>query len=310
MPLSNQSTNRLLAAGHTVEEIADMTLECQNAKKARVESLKSFGNFGDQLFSGNLMDFMSGTAEVTGRTLKLVGLDSISNAGINLVLGTGKMATDVVVGTGKIGRDVVVGTGKVATDVVVGTGKVATDVVVGTGKLGRDVVLGTGTLMVKGTLGTGKTLMGAARRVTGIFTPGDLQRSDLRDGKAHLKHVSGVTDPAASASNLVALNTSDHSTRKHRSHDGGRSRRRQTEGSTQLRASLSPQREPSSRQQRTDAASKARRKHTSPLREDNSLLAGVMMNQDKEALDELAEMEEFMLHLQGLSPDQVKAAMG
>ena len=303
-----------------MEEIADMTLLCQNAKKARVESIKTFGNFGDQ-FTGNLADFMSGTAEVTGRTLKLVGLDSISNAGLNLVLtsgkivvGTGKMATDVVVGTGKIGRDVVVGTGKVATDVVVGTGRVATDVVVGTGKLGRDVVLGTGQLMVKGTLGTGKTLLGAARRVTGIFTPGDLQRNDLREGKAHLKHVSTVTDPAASASKLRSLNSSEHSTRKSRSTDGKsrdreRARGKQTDGSVSPRKSLSPMRDTSSRQQNKDPASKGTRKHTSALRENTSALGGVQTYAEDGVIDELAEMEEFMLALQGLSPDQVKAAM-
>jgi len=116
-----------------------MTLACQNAKKARVESIKQTGGVFSLWAADNvkvpLIDFLSGTAEVTGQTLKLVGMDAVGKAGLEVVKGTGK----IVIGSGKLAGDVVLGTGKFAGDVVLGTGKFATDVVVGTVKVRNSI---------------------------------------------------------------------------------------------------------------------------------------------------------------------------
>lgn len=304
-----------------------MTLECQNAKKQRVESIKSAtGQQWDIAnLNINLTDFMSGTAEVTGRTLKMVGYfpDAVGKAGMEmmkgtgkLVVGTGKMATDVVVGTGKLGYDVVVGTGRVASDVVVGTGrvgydvvkgtgrvgydvvkgtgkvvvstgKVATDVVVGTGRVATDVVVGTGNMMIRGTeevargtgrvvVGTGNVIVGtmkgtgrAARRITSIFSQGELIKgSDLKEGKQHLKH---VQQPNANKNNLSPTR-GDKSSRS-------RARRYTEMPKTRKNASLSPKREKETRRVPRD---------------------------EDDVIDELTGMERFMNHLQGMDPEQVK----
>ncbi|CAB9505222.1 expressed unknown protein [Seminavis robusta] len=322
----------LLGAGHTVEEIADMTLQCQNSKRQRVESVKEFGKWDFSNLNVNLADFMTGTAEVTGRTLKLVGIDAIGGAlqtsgqavgkasmavvtgtgkivmgtgkvAGDVVLGTGKFATDVVVGTGKLGVDVVVGTGKVATDVVVGTVKGTGKVLVGTGRVTTDVVVGTvvgtGTLLKKGTdvvvEGTRKSVKGtlkgigkAPRRITNIFSQGELIRTaDLKDTKDHLKHI----DLLEGDEDDDNLEDSNHSAPQQR----GRSKkdRRNTE--------LSPP-----RPGRTTRISSAPVGTNSNNHNSNPLLTA----QEDAVMDELAEMEEFMMHLQEMDPEQVKRALG
>lgn len=313
----------LLSAGHTVEEIADMTLQCQTAKRMRVESLKNAGQWDLGNLNVNVADFLSGTAEVTGRTLKLVGIGAVlnggravGNAGIEVVKGTGKIVLgtgkvtglvvvgtgNFLVGTGKVGRDVVVGTGKLGMDAVVGTGKVGMEVVkgtgnvvVGTGKVATDVVVGTGQFLKKGTqsfaVGTGSvvtaTLKGigkAPRRITNIFSQGDLIRGDdLKEGKEHLKHV----EPNSNKNN--APNNAPWSPKQRKA---SRRQRRHTE----LRVgSLSPK------------PAVITRAATSPLGSRRSRGRHSVTSGD--VADELSEMEAFMKHLQEMDPDHVKRVL-
>lgn len=288
----------LLSAGHTVEEIADMTLQCQVAKKHRVESVKNAGAWEIGNLNVNLADFMSGTAEVTGRTLKMVGLDAmgsaVGKAGMEVakgtgkvVLGTGKLAGDVVLGTGKLGVGIVMGTGKVATDVVVGTGKLTADAVVGTGKLTGKAIVGTGQFLKTGTedfargsvrmvTGTLKGIGKAPRRITNIFSQGELVREEtLKDSREHLRPV--VVD-----SGVASVNSSPKSRKRGK-------QRRHTEMN---RRGLSPLRD-SARRSTLHGSS-----------------GNLLVSPEEEAtMDELSEMELFMKHLQDMDPDHVKRVL-
>ena len=269
-----------------------MTLQCQLAKKMRVESVKSAGqwDFGNL---NNLADFMSGTAEVTGRTLKMVGLDAMSKAGLEVAKGTGK----IMLGTGKMGVGIVMGTGKVASDVVVGTvvgtGRVATDVVVGTGKVGMEVVKGTGKVVVgtgqllktgtenfaRGSVNmVGGSLKGigkASRRITNIFSQGELIREDnLKESKDHLRPV--MEQGLASAQNSPK----------------GRKSRKQRRHTEMNRRGLSPLRDSHSARRSTLLDS-----------------SGSMLMDEDDAMDELTEMELFMQHLQDMDPEKVKRVL-
>jgi hypothetical protein len=290
-----------------VEEIADMTLQCQQLKRQRVESVKSAGQWELGNLNVNLADFMTGTAEVTGRTLKLVGLDAmagalnasgqaVGKAGMavvtgtgkivmgtgkvagDVVLGTGKFATDVVVGTGKLGVDVVVGTGKVVGDVALGTGKVGLEVVkgtanvvVGTGRLATDAVVGTGQMLFKHTETVVKGIGKAPRRITNIFSQADLVRgADLKDKKEHLRHV----DMA----------------------------------STSYHASTPSPKSPNGQVRSPKSKSNKSRKPRSPTSRGQGSRAMPLMTEDT-ALDELAQMEQFVLHLQDMDPEHVKQVL-
>jgi len=299
-------------------------------KKLRVESVKNFNNMNDNYFiPSNLADFLTGTAEVTGQTLKLVGLDKISTAGMDvvrgtgkIVLGTGKMATDAALGATKLSRDVVLGTGKVVADtgtllvkgttgVVVGTGKVATDVVTGTVKGTASVVTTSGQYLMKGTMTGGKSLMGAARRVTGIFAPADMIReSNLKEGKEHLKHVHRTSNP-----DLFGLAENDDNDdddadyRSNKINSDWEPRRRTTRAKKQNERSpkTSPKTSPNTSPKR-NANKSPKRRQQQQTKAAVAPIAPASLGGDG-VFDELQEMEEFMLHLQGLTPDQVKAAM-
>jgi hypothetical protein len=278
-----------------VEEIADMTLQCQQLKRQRVESIKSAGQWEFGNLNVNLADFMTGTAEVTGRTLKLVGLDAMAGA-INasgqavgkaagkIVMGTGKVAGDVVLGTGKFATDMVVGTGKLGVDVVVGTGKVVGDVALGTGKVGLEVVKGTGKVVVgtgrlatDAVVGTGQMLFkgigNAPRRITNIFSQADLVRgADLKETKQQLRHVDVV---------------------------GSTSR-------NQVSTSTSPTRSP--RSPNNHGSSRSPKSKSNKTRKPQSSRAMPLMTEDT-VLDELSQMEQFMLQLQDMDPEHVKQVL-
>lgn len=301
-----------------MNEIADMTLQCQQAKRQRVESIKSAGQWEFGNLNVNLADFMTGTAEVTGRTLKLVGLDAmagalnasgqaVGKAGMavvtgtgKIVMGTGKVAGDVVLGTGKFAGDVVLGTGKFATDMVVGTGKLGVDVVVGTGKVVGDVALGTGKVGLEVVKGTGKVVVGtgrlatdavvgtgqmlfkgtetvvkgignAPRRITSIFSQADLVRgADLKETKEHLRHVE------VSRSNHVPT--------------------------------MSPKSPRSPKKSQTKSRTPRRNMEISPTGRGNSSRTMPLMTEGT-VLDELAQMEQFMLHLKDMDPEHVKRVL-
>ena len=82
--------------------------------------------------------------------------------------------------------------------------------------------------------------------------------------------------------------------------------RRQTADPGVLRNSLSPVRDSTGKRPNHKQAT-AKPLPTLKTRIGSS--AGTISTTEDGVLDELQEMEEFMLHLQGLSPDQVKAAM-
>jgi hypothetical protein len=196
--------SRLLNAGYSVDAIAEITLQVEDAKRIRAEHALEATSLGTntplgalKALNSNIMDLLSGAAEGTGRTLFLapnamlgaanatgqavgkVGYGVVKGTG-KVVVGTGKVATDVVVGTGKLGYDVVKGTGKVAietgkaaTDVVVGTVKGTGKVVAGTGKLGYEVVAGTGKLGYDVVVGTGNMVKSTGRRMSKMVGLGE-----------------------------------------------------------------------------------------------------------------------------------------
>jgi len=332
----------LLNAGHTVEEIADMTLQCQLAKKQRVESIKNagsweIGNLNVNLanLNVNLADFMSGTAEVTGRTLKMVGLDAmgsaVGKAGMEVakgtgkvVLGTGKVAGDLVVGTGKLGVGIVMGTGKVATDVVVGTGRLTADAVVGTGKLTGKAIVGTGQFLKTGTedfargsvrvvAGTLKGIGKAPRRITNIFSQGDLIREEtLKDSRDHLRptpYDSGV----ASVRRITNIFSQGDLTREETLKDSRDHLRPTPYDSGVASMNSSPKSRKRGKQRRNTEMNK---RGLSPLRDSarRSTLNGPSVNllvspQEEATMDDLSEMELFMKHLQDMDPDHVKRVL-
>merc|ERR1712150_18080 len=191
----------------------------------------------------------------------------------------GRVAGDLVVGTGKLGVDIVVGTGKVATDAIMGTGKA----VVGTGQLlktGTEEIARGSDRLVTGTLkGIGK----APRRITNIFSQGDvIQEESLKDTKEHLRHVepgSGLEqkpDVVARATSAPAGSTSPK-------RDTGKSRK-------------------GKQRRNTD--------RNFPNRNGLGLNGNLLTTAEEEAaLGELSEMELFVQHLQGMDPDKVKRAI-
>ena len=268
-----------------MEDIADMTLMCQTIKKQRVESIKNQGNW-DFGSLGNIGEFLSGTAEVTGRTLQLVeffpnAINATAQGVGKMVLGTGTVAKDVALGTGRMGKDIILGTGKVGYGVVVGSGKVATDVVLGTGRVvttgvtevakgSAALVVGTGKLTGDLIIGTGKGIGKVGKRMSSIFSLGDVvKKSDLKDRKARLQHVD----------------------RRALSPGPGTSRRRYAD------AGLSS----SARQLNTSP------KHSpKPSPTQGGAKPSLGLEND---LRELEEMEKFMNQLQGMDPDQVKKVL-
>jgi len=172
-------------------------------------------------------------------------------------------------------------------EVARGTGRV----VVGTGNL----VVGGGRAMLEG---TGR----AARRITSIFTPlgggGLIDDEDLKDQRAHLRHIetpsNHTTKSHGSTGSLNSLN---------RIQENPVSPRKSRSANKKVASSLSPKREKSSR----------RHTSVSPKRSNGSRkgVPQVSLTEEEEdgVIDELAEMERFMLHMQGLDPEQVKEAL-
>jgi len=161
---NSKRTKILMNSGYTVDDIAEMTMQVEDAKRVRAENALEAVNLSNNAWfkniNTNIMELLSGAAEGTGRTLFIDGpsavLKGANKVGYEVVKGTGKATTAVVVGTGnllattgKVSADIAVGTVKGTGKVVVGAGKATTAVVVGTGKLGYGVVKSTGKRMSK-----------------------------------------------------------------------------------------------------------------------------------------------------------------
>jgi hypothetical protein len=284
-----------------------MTVACQTAKKQRVDSIKGGGQWE---FSTNIGEFLSGSAEVTGRTLKLVeffpgammgGINATAQGVGKLVLGTGKLTTNAVVGTGQFTKELVVGTGKVSKDIVVGTGQFTKDIVVGTGKVGYDVVVGTGKIGKDVVVGTGRVVVGTGKLATdAVVGTGQVLVTGITEvGKGTGRAVVG-TGKAVRRATTALFSVADLI--RGRDLQEGKQNLKHVE----LSRPTSPKAAKGSipRPSKLSPKGRARSLGTIQLSKRGNLMA-----EEDDVLDELTEMEMFMKHLKGMDPDQIQQVL-
>jgi len=112
-------------AGHTIDEIAEMTMQVDEDKRIRAKhaleataaaSAKENGKFNIKslaTLNSNIMDLLSGAAEGTGRTLFSVAPNAVkdaANATGQAMKNTSKVIVGGVATSGKVAGNVALGT--------------------------------------------------------------------------------------------------------------------------------------------------------------------------------------------------------
>ncbi|KAL3925833.1 MAG: hypothetical protein SGILL_000149 [Bacillariaceae sp.] len=137
----------LLEEGYGLEEVLQVSMDCEMIKQSRADSLRGFG-------WNNPMDILSGAAETTGSALKAMDVLGVGNAA-GIVVGAGA----ALVGAG---ADVTVQTGRLLVDGVTTSTKVVAD---GFTNVGGGVI-GAGKTVGVGVLDAGKSMFTSVRKLS------------------------------------------------------------------------------------------------------------------------------------------------
>jgi len=144
-------TSSLLASGYSLQDIANATMEAEDTKKMRAESLRSAG-------WSNPWELLNGAVETTGTALRRADV-----LGVGAVVGVGVKGGKMLVDGAMTGTRAVTGVGnnlvvKPVGKVVTTTGKVVTSGMTQTGKVIGTGISSTGRAMGSVMNSTGRAL--------------------------------------------------------------------------------------------------------------------------------------------------------
>jgi hypothetical protein len=201
----------LLASGYSLEEIADATLQAEETKSMRADSLRSAGWL-------NPWDLVTGAVETTGTALRRVDV-----LGVGAVVGAGVQGVNAVVGAG---ADVTVKTGRLLVDGATRSTRAVTEganklvvrpvgkVVTSTSKAVTTSVSQTGRAIGTGITSTGRAVGGAVgtvmnstgRALSSIVNPGAASQAQKQTRESGRRSPKRELSPKRSNANMAVIN--------------------------------------------------------------------------------------------------------